>query len=57
MIIITGNADKNSAIAAVKLGAFDYIEKPFDFALISKAIKKASEKKLLLDRIGLNSMS
>lgn len=57
VIIITGNADKNTAIAAVKLGAFDYIEKPFDFALISRAVKKASEKKFLLDKIGLNSIS
>lgn len=56
VIIITGNADKNSAIAAVKWGAFDYIEKPFDYALISRAVKKASEKKLLLDRVGLNSI-
>ena len=57
VIIITGNADKDTAIAAVRLGAFDYIEKPFDYALISKVVKKASEKKLLLDKIGLNTIS
>lgn len=57
VIIITGNADKDTAIAAVRLGAFDYIEKPFDYALISSVVKKASEKKLLLDKIGLNSIS
>jgi CheY-like chemotaxis protein len=49
VIIITGNADKDSAIAAVKLGAFDYIEKPFDYGLIAKVIRKASEKNLLLE--------
>jgi len=57
VIIITGNADKDSAIAAVKLGAFDYIEKPFDYDLISRVVKKALEKRLLLNKIGLNSIT
>jgi DNA-binding response OmpR family regulator len=57
VIIVTGNADKNTAIAAVKLGAFDYIEKPFDYDLISKAVRKASEKKSLLDRVGLKGIA
>ncbi|MBN2225013.1 MAG: response regulator [Deltaproteobacteria bacterium] len=48
VIIITGNADKNSAIAAVKLGAYDYIEKPFELDTIVLTTKRAIEKRLLL---------
>lgn len=50
VIIITGNADKNSAITAVKLGAYDYIEKPMDLGVLSRTVMRAIEKKLLLDR-------
>ncbi len=49
VIIVTGNADKNSAIAAVKLGAYDYIEKPFELDTIVLTTKRAIEKKLLLN--------
>jgi CheY-like chemotaxis protein len=49
VIIITGNADKNTSIAAVKLGAFDYIEKPIDFPVLCETVKKAVEMKLVLD--------
>ncbi len=48
VIIITGNADKSSAIAAVKLGAYDYIEKPFELDTIILTTKRAIEKRLLL---------
>lgn len=50
VIIITGNADKNSAIMAVKLGAFDYLEKPFDFDELSSSVSKAMEKHSMLRR-------
>jgi len=50
VIIITGNADKNSAIMAVKLGAFDYLEKPFDFEELSSSVSKALEKRGMLLR-------
>lgn len=52
-IIITGNADKDTAILALKLGAYDYIEKPFDLDSLLRIVKRAIEKKLLLDEIGL----
>jgi DNA-binding NtrC family response regulator len=51
VIIITANADKNSAITALKLGAYDYIEKPLDIDTFPRTVKRAVEKKLLLDRI------
>ena len=49
VIIITGNSDKNSAIAAVKLGAYDYIEKPINFEILPKTISRAVELKFILD--------
>jgi DNA-binding NtrC family response regulator len=50
VIIITGNADKNSAIMAVKLGAFDFLEKPFDFNELSSSVSKALDKYIMLRR-------
>ncbi len=50
IVILTANANKDSAITAVKLGAYDYIEKPFNLEIISRIVKRAIEKKLLLER-------
>ncbi|MBN2224558.1 MAG: response regulator [Deltaproteobacteria bacterium] len=50
VIIITGRAGKDSAIAALKLGAFDYIEKPFDFAVLAKSVANAIKKKRLSEK-------
>ncbi|MBN1573030.1 MAG: response regulator [Deltaproteobacteria bacterium] len=47
VIIISGAADKDSAIAAVKLGAYDYIEKPFEVDTLLRIISRAVEKRLL----------
>jgi DNA-binding NtrC family response regulator len=45
VIIISGYAAIDSAVESLKLGAFDYLEKPFDLNdLISKA-KQAAQKK------------
>ena len=45
VIIVSGYAAIDSAVESIKLGAFDYLEKPFDINdLISKA-KKAVQKK------------
>ena len=49
VIIITGYADKSSMDAAVKLGAYNYIEKPIKFQALLKTIRKAVELKFLLD--------
>ena len=35
IIIISGYADKETAIEALRQGAFDFLEKPFDFPLLS----------------------
>jgi FixJ family two-component response regulator len=43
VIIISGFADKNSPISALRLGAFDFLEKPFDHNLLSHSINRALE--------------
>lgn len=46
IIMLTGHASINSAIEALKFGAFDYLTKPCDINdLISKAKQAASRKK------------
>lgn len=48
VIILTGHADLQSAIDAVRLGAFDYLEKPLaDLQIIPLTITRAMEKQRL----------
>src|SRR4051812_40025646 len=41
VIMITAHGSVDSAVEAVKLGAFDYIEKPFEQAQIRQVVQKA----------------
>lgn len=41
IILITGHGDIDMAVAAVKQGAFDFIEKPFDESRLLESIRKA----------------
>jgi FixJ family two-component response regulator len=41
IIIISGFGDKESAIKALRLGAFDFLEKPLDYKLIYHSIERA----------------
>ncbi|MBC2704565.1 response regulator [Desulfobacula sp.] len=43
VIMISGFGNKESIIAALRLGAFDFLEKPFDRKLMVHAIKRALE--------------
>lgn len=45
VIMITGYQTINTAVEAIKLGAFDYIEKPFVPGTIVEAIDKALVKR------------
>lgn len=45
VILITGHGDVDMAVAAIKVGAFDFIEKPFDEARLLASIRNAIEKK------------
>lgn len=48
IIIISGNANIDKAIEAIKKGAYDYISKPPDLNKILIAIRNAAEKKNLI---------
>jgi len=44
VIMLTGQASIDSAVAAMKLGAFDYLSKPFPLADLEKLIEKAKRQ-------------
>jgi DNA-binding NtrC family response regulator len=51
VIMMTGHATVETALAALKAGAYDYLTKPFDdVELVARAVAKASERKALFDR-------
>jgi two-component system, LuxR family, response regulator FixJ len=45
VILITGHGDVDMAVAAIKVGAFDFIEKPFDEVRLLASIRNVIEKK------------
>jgi response regulator RpfG family c-di-GMP phosphodiesterase len=47
VIIITGNKDLSIAVDSLRLGAFDFITKPFDLPAISRAVQRALERRQL----------
>ena len=51
VIIITGYSTVASAVEAMKLGAFDYVPKPFTPDELSLVVHKALENKKLLDEV------
>jgi two-component system response regulator FixJ len=42
IILITGHGDIDMAVAAIKLGAFDFIEKPFDEKRLLESVRNAA---------------
>ena len=44
IILITGHGDIDMAVAAIKIGAFDFIEKPFDEARLLTSIRNAVDQ-------------
>ena len=53
-IVVTGYGEVESAVEAMKLGAIDYIQKPFDAEKIVKVIKRIGKKQSFLDFIKEN---
>ncbi len=47
-IMITGLLDINTAIDSLRIGAFDFITKPFDLPAIQRAVSRALERRRLL---------
>jgi len=48
VVMITAMSDAQTAVDAMKLGAYDYITKPFDLDALSIKVERALEKKQLL---------
>ena len=48
LIVVTGHASAQTAVRAMKEGAFDYITKPIDFDELKIVVAKALEKQRLL---------
>ena len=48
LIVVTGHASAQTAVKAMKEGAFDYITKPIDFDELKIVVSKALEKQKLL---------
>jgi DNA-binding NtrC family response regulator len=46
-IVMTGHASKDTAVAAMRLGAFDYLEKPCKLTEIEAILQKVEEKRAL----------
>lgn len=47
VVILTGHPDVDSAIAAMKLGAYDYLTKPFKLSELEEVLRRAAERKRL----------
>ena len=47
VVVLTGHPDVDSAIAAMKLGAYDYLTKPFKLSELEEVLRRAAERKRL----------
>ena len=55
IIVLTGHAKLEQGVEAMKLGAFDFLEKPVDINTLIKKITEAWEKKQDLDEKKVDS--
>ncbi|MBI4880439.1 MAG: response regulator [Planctomycetes bacterium] len=46
VVVLTGHATINSAVECTKLGAFDYLEKPYEFDQLLDVLKRAYQNRL-----------
>jgi DNA-binding NtrC family response regulator len=47
VVILTGHPDVDTAIAAMKLGAYDYLTKPFKLSELEEVLRRAAERRRL----------
>src|SRR5574341_1000389 len=47
VVILTGHPDVSTAIEAMKLGAYDYLTKPFKLAEVEEVLRRAAERRRL----------
>ncbi len=47
VVVLTGHPDVQSAIEAMKLGAYDYLTKPFKLAEVEEVLHRAAERRRL----------
>jgi len=47
VIVMTGHGEKSTAIQALRIGASDYLEKPFDMEEMTHAVKRAMKESSL----------
>jgi len=58
MIMVSGHATISTAMTAVKLGAFDFIEKPLSLDVLLMTVRRALERyEELVQRRGLPDVS
>lgn len=48
VILMTGQGDIESAVEAMRIGAYDFIEKPFDPERLAQTVRRATEKRRLI---------
>ena len=56
VIVLTGHAEVASAVEAMRLGAYDYLEKPLDVGALKERIARALEKPSLPERAEIEEM-
>jgi DNA-binding NtrC family response regulator len=49
VVMITAVSDTDTAVEAMKLGAYDYVTKPFNLDDLNLRVEKALERKRLVD--------
>ena len=52
VIVMTGHASVDSAVAAMRLGAYDYLPKPIDSVRLEVLVEQALRDRRLIDEVG-----
>ncbi|MFQ5730213.1 MAG: response regulator, partial [Waddliaceae bacterium] len=51
VLMISGHSNIETAVEAVKMGAYDFLEKPLSMAKILTAIRNVAEKRMLMTKV------